>query len=199
MKRIAWLMVAAACATALAQGFARKPGLWELTMVKQTMDGRDMTEQMAAARMRMQQAMANLPPEQRKQMEAMMARQGGGGPAGDGSTSRLICISPAMAARDAPILDGRSHCEPAKVTRVGDKATFEFSCAGNGRSMSGKGESTFAGDTVSTRVDTTMTEAGATHAMHSETRMTFRGADCQGIKPLDEMARDIKGPAGAKQ
>ena len=198
MKRIAALIVMAACAAALAQGFARKPGLWELTMVHQTMDGRDMTQQMAAARAQMQQALANLPPEQRKQMESMMARQNGGAADGGGSSSRRICISPAMASRDAPILDAHSRCEPAKVTRTGDKAAFEFSCASDGRKMTGKGESTFAGDTVSTRVDTTMTDASGTHTMHSETRMTFLGADCQGIKPLDELAKDIKRRADAK-
>ena len=51
-----------------------KAGLWEVKTTKQVVDGQDMQAQMR----QMQQQMASLPPEQRKQMEAMMGRQGMG-------------------------------------------------------------------------------------------------------------------------
>ena len=148
-----------------------------------------MTAQMTAARTKMQQAITSLPPEQRKRMEDMLSRQGTSPQAFSGGGMR-ICISAAMAARDAQIVDPRGNCEPAKVNRSGNKASFEFSCTANGRTSVGKGESTVSGDTVITRVDMTMNDARGKHTMQSATEMKYLGADCQGIKPADQVAKE---------
>lgn len=201
MKRTLLLVLAAATGTALAQGSGLKAGLWEWTAVRQTVDGRDTTAQMATASSRLQeqqqQAMARMPPEQRKQMEAMMASRGASA-AGMAGGSRRVCVSAAMAARDKPMFDPQGRCEPSKFSHSGNKSTFEFDCTSNGLGSAGKGETILAGDTISTSVDTTTTDAHGRHTVHSETRMKYLGQDCQGVKPLDELGKQFQGAAGAK-
>ena len=172
---------------AYAQGSGLKPGLWEVKQIKQVMDGRDMGAQMAAAQDKMAQSMAKMSPERRKQMEAMMGGQGT--PAQGGGVATRICISPAMAARDKPMVDPEGRCEPAKVSRSGNKTSFEFNCNSNGRAMAGKGESTFSGDRVTTRMDMTTTDARGSHTMQSESQMNYLGSDCKGVKPADQLGR----------
>jgi hypothetical protein len=176
--------------TAFAQGNVLKPGLWEVKQISQVMDGRDMTAQMASAQARMEQSMAKMTPEQRKQMEAMMGGRAMTQGAGGGGTR--ICISPAMAARDKPMVDPEGQCEPAKVSRSGNKSSFEFNCNANGRTMVGKGETTVSGDLVNTRMDMTTTDARGSHTMKSESQMKYLGPDCQGIKPMDQLARGAR-------
>lgn len=166
---------------AFAQSPSMKPGLWEVKQVHQVVDGRDMAAQMAAANAKMEQAMANMTPAQRKQMEAMMGSQGMPGQGAGGGTR--VCISPAMAAQVKPMVDPEGHCEPAKITRSGAKTSFEFHCSANGRTQVGKGESTVSGDAVTTLMDMTVTDAQGSHVMHSESQMKYLGPDCQGLKP----------------
>jgi len=172
--------------TSFAGSSSLKPGLWELKPISEIVDGRDMTSQIAAAQARMQQAMANAPPTQRKQMQAMM---------GPGGRNR-ICVSPAMAARDKPIVDPYGHCKPAKLSRSGNTTRFEFSCStANGGTRVGKGESTVSGDTVTIRTDQTTTDARGHHTMQSELQMKYLGSNCQGIEPADQITRKAQDSA----
>lgn len=170
-----------------------KQGLWEVKPISQVRDGKDMTAQMAAARENMQKSLAKMPPERRKQVEAMMGR---GGTSGGGATR--ICVSAAMAARDKPMVDSEGRCEPAKVARSGNKSSFEFNCTTEGRSMVGKGESIASGDMVTTRMDMTTTDTQGRHTMQSEVQMKYLGADCQGVKPIDQMVKDAQGLTRSK-
>ena len=174
MKKCTMAILFVLSGTVFAQSSSMKPGLWEMKQIHQVVDGRDMAAQMAAANAKMEQAMANMTPAQRKQMEAMRASQGMPG---------RVCVSPAMAAQDKPMVDPEGHCEPAKMTHSGAKTSFEFHCASNGRTQVGKGETTVSGDTVTTLMDMTMTDAQGSHSMHSESQMRYLGPDCQGIKP----------------
>jgi hypothetical protein len=175
------LAVLAALA-AYSAGLGLKPGLWEIKVVKQVMDGRDMTAQMAAGRATMQLQMANMPPEQRARIQAMMPNSGV-----DPITGGFrICVSPEMAKRDTPIVDKDGHCQPATVKHDGNVTTYEFSCSSNGSTREGKGEATSAGDLITNRTDMTMhTANGATHVMHSESEMRYLGADCGDVKPIE--------------
>lgn len=187
MKR---LIVAASLAVLASSPFAQttgmKAGLWEMKTLKQVMDGKDMQAQMAAAQAQMQQAMANMPPEQRKQMEATMAKQGA---AMSGGGAIRMCISPEMAARDKPMVDPEGKCEPAKMSRSGNKTSYEFNCKSDGGSMVGKGDSTATGDTISSSMDMTTTDATGKHTMQTESQMKYLGADCRGLKPVGQMTR----------
>ena len=182
MKKCTIAILITLSGTAFAQSSGPKPGLWEVKPIRQVVDGHDMTAQMASANAKMEQAIANMTPAQRKQMEAMMGGQGMPNPSAAASGAR-ICISPAMAAQDKPMVDPEGRCEPAKVTRSGNKTSFEFQCAANGRTQVGKGETTVAGDMVTTVVDMTMTDAQGRHVMQTESQMKYLGPDCQGIKP----------------
>ena len=187
MKR---LIVAASLAvlasSPCAQTTGMKAGLWEMRTLKQVMDGKDMQAQMSAAQAQMQQAIADMPPDQRKQMEAMMARQG---PAMSGGGAMRMCISPEMAARDKPLVDPEGKCEPAKVSRSGNRTSFEFNCKSDGRSMVGKGDSTFAGGMITSRMDMTTSDATGKHTMQTESQMKYLGADCGKLKPVGQAAK----------
>ncbi len=190
MKKLFLAVLVISSSNVYADGVRPKPGLWEVKIVKQVMDGKDMQAQMAAARAQMEQAMANMSPEQRKQMEAMAGRQGGHGARSEGTR---ICISKEMAARDKPVLDRRGHCETVKFDRSGNKVSFEFKCSNNGHSETGKGETTVGAELMETVMDITMSDAHGSHAIHNESQMKFLGADCQGIKPADQQSREMQG------
>jgi hypothetical protein len=165
-----------------AQVISVKPGLWQTRMVKQIRDGRDMTAQITAAMAQMQEKLANMPPEQREKMEAMMGKSGAPTMGSNGSVK--MCITPEQARQDKPLID-REGCPPATVKRSGNHSTFEFSCTTDGTTTRSKGESTSTGDVISTVEDTTIQKAtGDTHVWHTETEMKFLGADCGDVKPL---------------
>jgi hypothetical protein len=195
MKRFLMAVVLIAATAGGWAGQTMKPGLWELRTTKQVVDGQDMTAQMAAAQAQMNQAMGNMPAAQRKQMEAMMGKQGM--PA-SGNVQR-ICVSSEMAARDRPVLSHDGSCEPSKVSRSGDKMSFEFNCVIEGRNTSGRGESVVSGDTISSKMDMTTTDAKGKHTMQTESQMKYLGSDCQGLKPADQIAKDMQAKMPAQR
>jgi hypothetical protein len=82
----------AASTAALAQQ-RLQPGLWEQSMTTKN-------DKMNQAMAQMQQQMASMPPEKRKQMEAMMAQQGVNMGGAGGVITAKVCITPEQAARD---------------------------------------------------------------------------------------------------
>jgi len=185
MQKIVLVVALALVAVSAFADGSMKPGLWEMRVVKQIIDGQDMAAQMAAAAAQMQQMRANMSPAQRKQMEQMM---GGNQPMpGPGNVQR-ICVSPAMAKEVKPVMPEDARCAPSNVTRSGNKVSFELKCP----NMTGKGESIVSGNAVTTRLDAVMTESGKRHTMQSEWQMRYLGSDCQGVKPADEMAREMQ-------
>lgn len=166
----------------VAAGFGLKPGLWETQVTKQVVDGKDTTAQINGATAQMQKMMANMSPDQRAKMEAIFKSNGASLEPGGGLR---LCISPEMANRDTPWVDPKGRCQPAKVNRSGNQATFEVSCASDGTTTTGKGVSTISGDSVSSVMDmTTVKPGGETRVIHMETAMKFLGADCGDVKPL---------------
>jgi hypothetical protein len=73
--------------------------------------------------------MAELTPEQRAQMSAMM---GNSGVSVSGKGAMQICITPEMAKRDVPVVDKDGACSPTNVQRDGNHMTYAFSCASRG-------------------------------------------------------------------
>jgi len=170
-------------ATTFAAGFGLKPGLWEMHIVKQVTDGRDMSAQVAAAGTQMQQMLANMPADQRARVEAMMKQNGAPSFASNGAIR--MCISPEMATRDTPIVDREGHCQPSVVNRSGNRTTFEINCKTQNGDMTGKGESVSSGDLITTKMDATTHDAGgATHTMHTESELKYLGTDCGDVKPI---------------
>lgn len=196
-KYLSTVIAIAVSSTALADS-GLKPGLWEMRILKNVVDGHDTSAQMAGMNTKMNDAMARLTPEQRSQMGAMqmgamqmgsMPKSGGAGiQLGEGGAIRM-CITPEMAKRDAPPVSRDSSCQPSNVHRSGNTMSYEISCTSHGSQTTGKGEATLTGDTVTTRSDTTTVERGETHRIQSESEMRFVKSDCGDVKPSGGAAR----------
>lgn len=164
---------------------AVRPGLWEVKLVRQFMDGRDVTALVPAALAGYQQLMGNMTPQQRRQMEATFGKV----PA---NTTQRICVSPEMAAGDKPLLPPEVKCEPTAFNREARRVTFEFSCTDQNGMTTGKGESTLASESVSTRIDMTTNNANGKHTWQNESQATYIGADCGSLKPADQVVREAQ-------
>jgi hypothetical protein len=70
------------------------------------------------------------------------------------------------------------------MSRSGNTTRYEIDCTTEGRRSVGKGESTVSGNTISSRMDMTTTDARGTHTMQTESQMTYLGADCRGLAPV---------------
>ena len=175
----------AACALlasspAVAQKLA--PGLWEHSMTVKSSDPR-MAEGMA----RMQKEMANLSPQQRQQMEAMMAAQGismgvGAGAGGPAITAK-VCLTPEQAARDEmpPPADG--DCKHTSMQRSGNTLRVKFACTGK-RPATGDGEYTLESPKAHRgRTTVEAVEGGKTVRMDMNHTGRWLSADCGAVKP----------------
>ncbi len=171
----ALLFTALALAAGNAQAQKMKPGLWEYTTAMNSGGG-----EMAAAMAGMQQELAKMPPEQRRQMEAMMAQRGMG--MGAQGTSVRMCVTADQAARDqVPMSEGR--CRQTRQSRSGNTVRFAFTCEGE-HAGSGEGEYTFVSATEGRgTVRMTSTRKGQTETMEMQTGARWLGADCGEIKP----------------
>jgi hypothetical protein len=162
-----------------------KPGLWEIRLVRQYMDGGDVTALVPAALAGLQQLMGGMTPQQRKQMEATFGKS-------PTSTVQRICISPEMAAGAKPLLPPDVKCEPTAFNREGSRVTFEFNCAEQGRTTTGKGVSQLASERVATRIDLVTNDANGRHTWIYQSEATYVGADCGNIKPADQVAHEAQ-------
>jgi hypothetical protein len=188
VKKLLPIVVVALFAGAAYAAPSMKPGLWEMRIKKNVVDGHDTSAEMAGMNAKMNEQLARMPPEQRAKMAEMMGQRGmamppmAGGPAGGGVIR--MCITPEMAKRDVPVADKDGGCQPTNVQRSGNRMTYELKCDRDGSKITGKGESTVEGDSILTKSDTTVQERGETHRIQSEMEMRFVGADCGNVKPL---------------
>jgi hypothetical protein len=186
MKNLALVCLLAASSAVYAQDLGIKAGLWETKLIHQVVDGKDLAPQIMAAQAQMQAAMAKMTPEQRAQMASMMkgmSNQNGG---------MRTCISAAMAAKQSAMVDPEGHCSALSVTPNGNNIDFSFSCSQNGYSSTGSGERIVNGNKVSTHLDMTATDAKGSHKIATDTDMTYLGSDCQGVTPIDELAKSMQ-------
>ncbi len=173
------LLMAALCAAGAVQAQKAAPGLWEHTMTMKTQSG-----QMEAAMAQMQQQLSKLTPEQRKQMETMMAGRGGAGMSmGPGKPIIVkVCLTPEQAARDE-IPQSQGNCQRLSHERSGNTVKFKFSCTGQ-QPSTGSGEFTFISDKQHQGrmlIETTM--RGQPERIETEQAGRWLGADCGDVKP----------------
>lgn len=174
--RIAYSLPALALAAqpALAQNV--KPGLWESNNKMGAGTGR-LQGVLALA----QQQIAAMAPDQRKQVEGMMARQGVV-ISNDGVVAKM-CITPDMAARQQLPIQQHGNCSYQHAPVVGNSMKFSFSCTNP--QASGEGSATFVSPTAYTasmRVTTNAT--GASETINIESSAQWLGADCGAVKPV---------------
>ena len=161
---------------ALAQKIA--PGLWEMTVNTNSAGG-----EMQANLARMQEQIAKMPPEQRKMMEAMMAKQGVslGAGAGGGVAIRH-CLSKEQAERGDVPQDPEGRCKRESMSRSGSTTSFKFSCTNP--PSSGSGEITVSSDkayAMKMVVDSMMD--GKPRRMEMQQSGKWLAADCGALKP----------------
>lgn len=176
---ITLIALSALVAPATAQLGKMQPGLWEHAMTMKSASG-----QMEAQMAQMQKDLASMPPDQRKMVEDMMARQGvtmGGGASGRSTTVKM-CITPEQAERaDVPQQEG--NCKQEVIERSGSTVRYRFSCAGN-PPTSGEGEYTMASPTSYTGRTTVLTQVqGKPEKMEMTQTGRWLAADCGSIKP----------------
>ncbi len=157
------------------------PGLWENTITLKSGDGR-----MDAAMVRMQEELAKMPPEQRKQMEAMMANRGVamGGTGGAGGTPNAIriCMSKEQAERNDVPQGNDSRCKRDTLERSGSRLKFKVTCT----EPPGTGEGTFnftSDKAYSGNMVMNVTREGQAMRMEIQQEGKWLSADCGTLKP----------------
>ena len=155
-----------------------KPGLWEMSQ-KVQMGGGSMSKEMAAA----QEQMAKMPPEQRKMMEEMMAKQGiSMGSGGPGSVNVKMCMTKEMVEKDE-IPSGQGDCTSTRSPRVGNTMKINFTCTKP--PSSGEGQITFNGpDSYSMKMAVTAMVKGQPQKVDMDGTGRWLGTDCGVVKPL---------------
>lgn len=173
MKRFLIALAMLSLATAQAQAQTIKPGLWELNNTVKTGD----MQTDAAIQMAMQQ-LANMPPAQRAQMEAMLAQNGVSVPkvGGDGSMTVTACVTPEMAAKKELPLNQKGNCTSKTVPAAGG-LDVSFSCTNP--TSSGQGQIRFSDDSHYTMIMDVNTEAtGAPQKVKVNSAGRWVAANC---------------------
>jgi Protein of unknown function (DUF3617) len=170
------ILCALGCSSALAQPLL-KPGLWEITS-KTTLNGQAMPH--------MGDMLKNMSPAQRKQMEAMMAKQGVSMPAAnaDGATVSKVCMTPEHVRQGALTQpDSVRSCSQQAVQQIGNTMKYSFACTNP--KAEGTGEATWSGDTQFTnRVKMSGERNGKPYQSDMDGAGKWLGADCGSVKPL---------------
>ena len=159
---------------------ALKPGLWEINNKISTSSG-EMEKSMAEA----QKQLAGMPPDQRKMMESMMAKQGAampmGAPGGGLGTSVKICMTQEMVERNE-VAAQQGDCKHTNTPRTGNTMKFSFVCTKP--PSSGEGQMTFVSPQAYTmKMTLNNTVMGKPEAMKMDASGKFLSADCGSIKP----------------
>ncbi|MFA9218443.1 MAG: DUF3617 domain-containing protein [Sphingomonadaceae bacterium] len=169
MKRLIAVLLTAAAAHASAQ--TMKAGQWELQ--NKITSSNAQTDQAMAAALRQ---LASLPPEQRAQIEALMAKNGASMPkvSGDGSMQLSVCVTPEMAARQEIPTGQQGNCSSTNLVVPGG-LNLSFRCTNP--ASSGTGTVRFIGDSGYTSSMTVTTHAhGKPEQMQVESKGRWLGA-----------------------
>jgi len=157
------------------------PGLWENSFKMKSQDG-ELEKGMAE----MQKQMAAMPPEQRKQIEEMMASRGIG--MGAQGTSVKVCVTKEDVARKAEP-QFREGCTQQVVQRTANGVKVKFECT-KPQPMSGEGEMTFISDKAYTGKSTLTSKGeGKAQQMTMELAGKWLAADCGAVKPRPAPAK----------
>jgi hypothetical protein len=160
-----------------------KPGLWEITSQMQGGGG-----EMAGAMAKAQKEMANMPPEQRKMIQDMMAKQGVQMAPGGGSDMRIkVCLTQEMVARNE-VATSKGDCTNSYSQRSGNAMTFSFVCTKP--PSRGDGTITFSGsDAYNVQMTNTTVVKGKSEKIDMQSNGRWLGQDCGNIKPITSPAR----------
>lgn len=151
-----------------------KPGLWQMQMQHDD-------PELAASMREMEQEMKNMPPEQRRQMEAMLKQHGVG--LGSPGTVKTCLTKEDLARNDWQSPQHQGNCRTTSSTRTGNTWKFHTSCPAPDATEI-DGEVTFVSpDRYTMKSAVTTTEDGQKKTRRMTATSTWLGADCGGIKP----------------
>jgi hypothetical protein len=153
-----------------------KPGLWEQVGTIKSQSG-----QIEKAMAEAQAQIAKLPPEQRRQIEQMMAERGVG--IGNGATTVRLCLTAADVAQgNIPVQSG--DCTQKVLNRDGNVTKVSFTCQTE-PPVSGEGEVRVISPTSNLMTATVLTQVnGQPEKLDTTQKGTWLGDDCGSIKPL---------------
>lgn len=162
--------------SALAQAQNIKPGLWEIKMNPQ------LSPERQAAMAQAQQQLAQMPAEQRKMMEEMMAKAGVSANLATGAMTIKVCITPEQAALNQLPVSSQGSCKH-QVERKGAQILNRFSCSDP--DISGEGTSTLSSaEAYSSSMSSTARVGGKSETTTVQSQGRWQGADCGGIAPM---------------
>ena len=166
-------VLAATCLPLFAQA-PMKPGLWEIHNKTQ---GGGMDGAMAD----LQKQMAQMSPQQRRQMEAAMAAQGVKMAPSGGGVAMQMCFTREMIERDdMPLQDG---CKVTRDARSGNTRKFAVACSNP--PSTGEGQVTYNGpEAYSSRMVIKTAAGGQARTTTMETTGKWLKADCGNVKPM---------------
>ncbi len=159
-----------------------KPGLWEIT--NKVGGSGDAGAKMAAAQAQMEKQFAAMPPEQRKQMEKMMAQRGVNmAPGAGGGMATRICVTREMAARNEAPGQSQGDCKREQLQRSGNTTRFKFTCSKP--PSSGEGTVTMnSPESYTMKMNITRQVQGKPEQMTMDAQGKFLSADCGSVKPI---------------
>jgi hypothetical protein len=166
-------LLVAGLAGAAAPAQTIKPGLWQVTN-KMTSANPEMDQAMSA----LLRQMGNLPPEQRKMMADLAAKQGVSMPnvGADGAIGMEACITPEMAARKQIPTGQPGNCKSSNVATA-DGMNLAFTCSNP--ASKGEGKLRLIGDDAFTMsMNVTTSARGKPEQMQVETAGKWLGASC---------------------
>lgn len=181
-----WLALASAGPTAAQTPIRLLPGLWEHSIAIQDNGG-----QAAGVMKELQAQLARMTPEQRQQLEAMMAGKGialnsAADNAGSPTTAVRMCMTQAqLDLNESPQLE--KNCSQQSTQRSGNTFRFKFSCSGT-PPATGDGEIQVLSETAyrgSTRVETVINGKPGQLSMAQTGK--WLSADCGSVKPAAPM------------
>jgi hypothetical protein len=169
-------VMAAGHASAQTAAQTIKPGLWELNSKMKT--GNAQTDQAMGM---MFKQLANMPPDQRAQLEAMMAKQGVTMPqaGSDGGMKMTTCVTPEMIAKQELPMGQKGKCK-WKNDKVAGGMNVAFTCTDP--ASSGNGQIRFVSEndyTATMNISTTLgTPDGKPQNVTTESTGHWLGATC---------------------
>jgi len=162
--------------SALAQAQNIKPGLWEIKMNPQ------LSPERQAAMAQAQQQLAQMPAEQRKRMEEMMAKAGVNANLATGAVTLKVCITAEQAALNQLPVSSQGNCKH-QVERKGAQILNRFSCSDP--DISGEGTTTLSSaEAYNSSMSSTARVGGKSETMSVQSQGRWLGADCGGIAPM---------------
>ncbi len=163
---------------AVAQETQLRPGLWEQETQLVATDPR---QQAALEQMRKQ--FESMPPAQREQLEAMMARQGIG--LGAQPNSLRLCLTREQLAR-GDLSSAQPGCTQEVVERSATRVRFRFSCVAEGDRPASSGEGDFVVEGPTAYHGTFNVESerqGKKERVQMSTQAKWVGSDCGAVQP----------------